>query len=111
MINITDPLAINALIRTCESKFNKYKKNSETLPFKTHFITVRSTWVDKEHITVQDIDFLEHCANTPIAELKHKAYIMGKWYATEPYGHTYYNLTNQNRSKIVKKCKPLKRMA
>ena len=81
------------------------------IPWLEHFTLIRSTYYNEGTIMPSDIEFLQYLADHDIRALKHRAYVLDKWYDITPKKVQYYNLMRPNKDKSVKKCIPLKVMA
>lgn len=107
-MNITH---IEQLFNNINTKVNRWRNsNTASVPWIEYYAYIRGKYLSSGELLPSDIDFLEVVAQHEIVELKHKAYVWGKWYDIIPKQVEYYNLTNTIRPKLVKKCKPLKVM-
>lgn len=97
------------IINQLNQRFQTYR-NISAYPSIDYFRFLRGKHLHSE-LSATELKFIEEISTMSIPQLENKMYMNGEWYDIASYGHTYYNLTNQNRPKLVKKCKSLKRMA
>ena len=96
------------IIQDLNHRFQVYR-NISAYPSIEYFRHIRGKHAHSE-LSATELKFLHDISNKSIPQLENKAFILGEWYDCNSYGYQYYNLTNKYRSKLVKKCKPLKNM-
>ena len=99
-----DTLHIEMLFNGIDKRIRTHR-NIQSMLWVDHYKQVRSKWVRTEHIHSDDIEFLQHVTDKTFDELRHQAFMWGKWYDLTPTKVEYYNLYNHNREKKVKRCK------